>query len=97
MEVRTQTVDIEKVLEDLWERFKADVSMSVELNKKREPDSLYNDTYEDGRAIKYCLDTLRWCKLIDEAECSDMQDKVDAYIDTVIEEFKNRITENKED
>lgn len=95
MEIRTVTLDIERVLEEVWERFRNDIEASMAVSKTTL--SFTDESYEDGRAIKYCLDTLRWCKLIDEAECADMQDKVDAYIDASIKEFKNRITENKED
>ena len=95
MEVRTVTVDIEKVLEDLWYRFTSDIKASSNISK--DADMLQEFVDEDRRAIIYCLDVLRWCKLISDAECADMQDKADAHQDMVVEEFKNRITENKED
>ena len=95
MEVRTVTVDIEKVLEDLWDRYVNDLNTSVLISKNVSTLQEFSDT--DRQAIIYCLDVLRWCKLIDGAECADMQDKADAYQDKIINEFKNRITENKED
>lgn len=80
MEVRTVTVDIEKVLDEVWQRFLADTEATMSLPNysavgKRDMID------EDARACKYCLDTLRWCKLIDEAECADMQDRADAHAD----------------
>ena len=45
----------------------------------------FNATYEDGRACKYCLDVLRWSKLISDDECSDMALRVDEYIETALE------------
>lgn len=97
MEVRTVTLDIERVLEEIWQRLENDVTTSIHINK--EINAAYNDTYEDGRACKYCLDVLRWCNLISGSECADMQDKVDTYIEEQMLIFgdKNRITENKED
>lgn len=80
MEVRKVTVDIEKILDEVWQRFLADTEATTSLlhvaacNKRDMID-------EDTRACKYCLDVLRWCKLIDEAECADMQDRADAHAD----------------
>lgn len=97
MEVRTQTLDIEKVLEEIWQRLENDVTTSIHIST--EINTAYNETYEDGRACKYCLDVLRWCKLISDSECADMQERVDTYIEEqmLIFDDKNRITENKED
>lgn len=82
MEVRTVTVDIEKILDEVWQRFLADIEATKSLDyisdiEKRDMID------EDARACKYCLDVLRWCKLIDEAECADMQDRADAHADMV--------------
>ena len=80
MEVRKVTVDIEKILDEVWQRFLADTEATMSLVNYSAVSK--RDTIdEDTRACKYCLDVLRWCKLIDEAECADMQDRADAHAD----------------
>ena len=81
MDVRMVKIDVEEVLNDLWTRFTSDIEESLKCTAASVYTEKFNATYEDGRACKYCLDVLRWCKLIDEAECADMQDIVDARAD----------------
>lgn len=80
MEIRKVAVDIEKILDEVWQRFLADTEATMSLVNYSAVSK--RDTIdEDARACKYCLDVLRWCKLIDEAECADMQDRADAHAD----------------
>lgn len=90
MEMRTKPVDIEKILDEIWTRFKSDIEQSVKCcdvanSGHTTYTQLFNETYEDGRACKYCLDVLRWCKLISDDECSDMALKVDEYIKNILD------------
>lgn len=88
MEVRTVKIDVSKILEELWDRFHADMEESEKISK--DDQTLFNETYEDGRACKYCLDVLRWCKLISDDECSDMALRVDEYIESVLDNWKSK-------
>ena len=92
MEMRTRPVDIEKILDEIWLRLTNDIEASEEATEKslNTYTMLFNETYEDGRACKYCLDVLRWCKLISDDECSDMALKVDEYIEAHLDKFKNK-------
>lgn len=90
MEMRTKPVDIEKILDEIWTRFESDIEQSVKCcNATYSGDvtytQIFNETYEDGRACKYCLDVLRWCKLISDDECSDMALKADQYIESILD------------
>lgn len=88
MNMRMQRADIDKILDELWTRFEADIAYSETLQGTYE--DLFNETYEDGRACKYCLDTLRWCKLITDDECSEWALKVDRYIEAALDNKKNK-------
>lgn len=90
MEMRTKPVDIEKILDEIWTRFESDIEQSVKCcdvacSGHTTYTQLFNETYEDGRACKYCLDVLRWCKLISDDECSDMALKVDEHIESILD------------
>lgn len=92
MDVRTVKVDVEEVLSDLWKRFESDIEQSakccdISSSRNTTYTQLFNETYEDGRACKYCLDVLRWCKLISDDECSDMALKVDEYIESILDSY----------
>lgn len=93
MEMRTKPVDIEKILDEIWTRFISDMEQSVKCcdvsgSGYTTYTQLFNETYEDGRACKYCLDVLRWCKLISDDECSDMALKVDEYIEGILAQYE---------
>lgn len=90
MEMRTKPVDIEKILDEIWTRFITDIDASLKTTASSATyyTHIFNETYEDGRACKYCLDVLRWCKLISDDECSDMALKVDEYIEGILAQFE---------
>ena len=93
MEMRTKPVDIEKILDEIWTRFESDIEESVKCcevsySGYTKYTQIFNETYEDGRACKYCLDVLRWCKLISDDECSDMALKVDEYIEGILAQYE---------
>lgn len=85
MDVRMVKVDVEEVLNDLWTRFTSDIEESIKATSSSVYTEKFNATYEDGRACKYCLDVLRWSKLISYDECSDMALRVDEYIEAALE------------
>lgn len=89
MDVRMVKVDVEEVLSDLWTRFTSDLEESERTaGSTGLYTEIFNATYEDGRACKYCLDVLRWSKLISDDECSDMAVRVDEYIENVLTKYE---------
>ena len=88
MDVRMAKVDVEEILSDLWTRFTSDLEESERTaGSTGLYTEIFNATYEDGRACKYCLDVLRWSKLISDDECSDMALKVDEHIENVLTKY----------
>ena len=92
MEIRTRRVDLDKVLEEIWTRYVADLSASCEVIG-----DVYDSCYEDARAAKYSFDTLRYAGLLTADECSEMQERVDNIMEQHLKIVCNRVTRNKED
>lgn len=88
-------VDVEEVLEEIWQKFTFDIEASSDIyNDEMLPDNIEDVKdmmFYDVRTASAQLRVLEIMGLIDEDECSDMIDKAEQYKDETI----NRLTENK--
>ena len=92
MDIRVRRIDLEKVLEEIWTRYVADLGASCEVMTSR-----YEESYEDARAAKYSIDTLKFAGIISDEECEEIKERIDAIRKQHLELVNNRVTGNKED
>lgn len=95
MLIRTVKIDIEKILDDIWMVFNADMQASVSVASDLvELDELM---HEDRLKAKSRLEILKECNIIDVEEFNKMKQRIDIESEGIITEFKNRVKINKED
>lgn len=78
MEVRTVKVDIEKILDDMWDIFQNNLKSSFETSALGTKKELYYNLLDNDRDVAHQgLITLFTCKLINKEELQEMMLKVD--------------------
>lgn len=78
MELRTVTVDVEKILDDMWDIFQNNLQSSFEASALGTKKELYYNLLDDDRDMaQQGLITLFTCKLIKREEYQEMMLKVD--------------------